>query len=746
MKNLILSILLLGTSVSANCQFWTLGGNAVTGGQYIGTNNNQNFRITTNGTLRGYFNRNSEPFSAIAGNFGYGLRIVDPNASNGNLDLFTSGNSGGNETHIVFGPSGQISGQDIRFEFRSKITEGFYFNNQVGSGMYKFCTTDILHGFVGPNLFWRIGLQPTSDSNINGTRQLEVADNTVQFRLRQTNAAGANIGNFTDFHANGLGLNIVPLSGGNFRPVFIHRQAASINQMMLNVNGGIRARWVALDAASECIILGRVQDPANPNDVLLRRLDFTGNTNDVLLGNGTWGTPNTFGALCSDPAGAGDIAADTKVGLNDNALWFIDGATPTGPGINLFSIGYPCGSTVIAKFNVDNESEDYGGHFITRNVTALSGLAVGVMGESVSNVAVNVGVRGYAVGSSTANIGMISEANNTATVAVTNSGGRFSGDNASVSNFGIGASATGGSVTTLNRGVFGSASGPGTNYGIHGTATGGVTNYAGYFDGEVASTVGFTVISDEAIKENIETITGEDAAEIIENIHPVSFDFKVDEYPELQLTDASKFGMIAQEVEDVLPDVVMEFVHPAEYDSAGVEIHPTMTFKGLDYEQFIPILIANAKSQNEIINTQDSLITDLNERLTLLEDCLDGILPWLCSMSSSAIETMDEGTQEDLENSLNVTLSNGQNIILDQNVPNPFAERTTITYTLPDAVQQAQIMFYDVNGQLINTVDVQTRGKGQLNVYGADLSTGIYTYTLVADGKIVATKRMVKVD
>jgi len=275
MKKLVMILFASLVSSTILCQDWTLLGNAVLGGQYIGTNNNQNFRITTNGTLRGYFNRNSEPFSAIAGNLGFGLRIVDPNGSNGNLDMFTSANLGGNETHIVFGPSGQISGQDIRFEFRSKITEGFYFNNEVGSGMYKFCTTDILHGFVGPNLFWRIGLQPTSNSNINGTRQLEVADNTVQFRLRQTNAAGGNLLNWTDFHANGLGLNIVPISGGGTRePVYIHRLAAAIvGDVNLIVNGGIRARWVAADPAAECIILGRVQ-LGDPNDVVLKRMKY----------------------------------------------------------------------------------------------------------------------------------------------------------------------------------------------------------------------------------------------------------------------------------------------------------------------------------------------------------------------------------------------------------------------------------------------------------------------------------------
>ncbi len=213
MKRQILSLLIICLSFYSHtclCQADVLSHGGVAG-QYLGWNaatgiplqirhnGNQQINFYTNSLLRAYFNRNSAPFTSVVGNSGYGLRIVDPDIGNGHLDLFTSSNMGGNETHAKFGPNGQVSGQANRFELRSTIAEGFYFNNEQGSGMYKFCTTNILHGFVGPNLFWRIGLQPTSLSNINGARQLEVADNTVQFRLGQTNPAGANIPHWTDF-------------------------------------------------------------------------------------------------------------------------------------------------------------------------------------------------------------------------------------------------------------------------------------------------------------------------------------------------------------------------------------------------------------------------------------------------------------------------------------------------------------------------------------------------------------------
>ena len=41
-------------------------------------------------------------------------------------------------------------------------------------------------------------------------------------------------------------------------------------------------------------------------------------------------------------------------------------------------------------------------------------------------------------------------------------------------------------------------------------------------------------------------------------------------------------------------------------------------------------------------------------------------------------------------------------------------------------------------------VNVDEKGAGQLNVFAEDLSSGNYSYTLIADGKVVETKTMVK--
>jgi hypothetical protein len=83
-------------------------------------------------------------------------------------------------------------------------------------------------------------------------------------------------------------------------------------------------------------------------------------------------------------------------------------------------------------------------------------------------------------------------------------------------------------------------------------------------------------------------------------------------------------------------------------------------------------------------------------------------------------------------------------VILNQNSPNPFAEQTTITYVIPEDAGFAQIIFYSSNGRILKTVDIEEKGEGQLNVYASDLSNGLYTYSLIVDGKLIDTKKMLK--
>ncbi|MFA7359710.1 MAG: T9SS type A sorting domain-containing protein [Candidatus Kapaibacterium sp.] len=83
---------------------------------------------------------------------------------------------------------------------------------------------------------------------------------------------------------------------------------------------------------------------------------------------------------------------------------------------------------------------------------------------------------------------------------------------------------------------------------------------------------------------------------------------------------------------------------------------------------------------------------------------------------------------------------------LYQNYPNPFNARTVVSCQLL-VVSNLSIKVYDVQGQ-----EVQTLVQGKLNpgVYeyffnGNNLSSGIYFYSMIIDGKVLDTKRMLMI-
>jgi Chaperone of endosialidase len=234
-------------------------------------------------------------------------------------------------------------------------------------------------------------------------------------------------------------------------------------------------------------------------------------------------------------------------------------------------------------------------------------------------------------------------------------------------------------------------------------------------------------LSDETIKTNVQDLDG--SLDKVLAMRGVSYDWNHNVQPQLNLDSVNHVGFIAQEIAQV--DARLTYL---DGDSL---LH-------VEYDKVVPILAEAIEELNNTVEQKDSIINDLNNRLTQLENCLSGILPMLCQMSQSIVESNTIAEQEAVRAQLSVQLSNRNSIVLDQNVPNPFAEQTVINFSIPTTVQKAQIHFYDGMGKLIQSVEVVERGLGSLTVFGSDLSQGTYTYTLVADGQIVSTKKMMK--
>jgi len=216
--------------------------------------------------------------------------------------------------------------------------------------------------------------------------------------------------------------------------------------------------------------------------------------------------------------------------------------------------------------------------------------------------------------------------------------------------------------------------------------------------------------SDKRYKENIKTI--DSALDKINAINGVSYGFKrktVNDIDFSKLKQGNHLGFIAQDLEKVFPELVRK-------DEAG--------YYAVNYDGLIPVLVEGMKEQQEIITEQEQEMDDMKARLAKLEALLLN--------NSNDIDDTGLNIQQNADFS---------DIVLKQNAPNPFSNETTIAYELPENLTTAQLVIYDLNGRIISTYNVA--GKGNVRFDANQLSNGTYIYALVADGKSIATQKMV---
>jgi hypothetical protein len=85
----------------------------------------------------------------------------------------------------------------------------------------------------------------------------------------------------------------------------------------------------------------------------------------------------------------------------------------------------------------------------------------------------------------------------------------------------------------------------------------------------------------------------------------------------------------------------------------------------------------------------------------------------------------------------------GEQPMLGDAIPNPHDGTTTISCLVPRGVGQAVLRVSDVRGQVVRSETIPLRGvMVSVTVDMRDLPSGTYDYSLVLDGRLVATKQM----
>ena len=147
--------------------------------------------------------------------------------------------------------------------------------------------------------------------------------------------------------------------------------------------------------------------------------------------------------------------------------------------------------------------------------------------------------------------------------------------------------------------------------GSHGDATKEL-----YVNGDVHATGTVTSASDARYKRDVRPIKS--AMTIARAVNPVTFDFKVEKFPERRFPTARQSGVIAQELEMTLPDLVT--VDDAGYkgvDYTRLGVYALAALKELDSD-----VDAEFEAQRGRIATQAKTIVALEKRLAEMDEAI----------------------------------------------------------------------------------------------------------------------------
>ena len=336
-------------------------------------------------------------------------------------------------------------------------------------------------------------------------------------------------------------------------------------------------------------------------------------------------------------------------------------------------------------------------------------------------------------------IGAYGYANDYGVYGFSNTGDGVYGTSYYVSGKGVYGYVSGGAADAVHGEAVGSSDYGGyftssTSFGMY-ASTGNSSSYAGFFAGNVFSSGTYSG-SDQKLKQNITDLSS--AMDLIGKLKPKTYNYRQDgNYKLMNLPQGLQYGLIAQDVEKVLPGLVKQTtfdVDRATDHSDGKVPDPknptpkakqvvtktgeVIDFKALNYTELIPIMIKGMQEQQAVIDNQQQQIDELKQMVTSMMN----------NPNSSAAK-------------INTAINAGTYLL--QNAPNPFSQTTVIKCNVPAGIQTAQIVIFNNEGKQLKNYSLNNKGSNTITINAGSLSSGTYSYSLLLDGKTADTKTMV---
>jgi hypothetical protein len=258
------------------------------------------------------------------------------------------------------------------------------------------------------------------------------------------------------------------------------------------------------------------------------------------------------------------------------------------------------------------------------------------------------------------------------------------------------------------------------------------------------SSVAYNTTSDIRLKTNIKE--SQYGLKTILNIQVKDYNYK-DDLTRMQT------GFIAQQLFEQFPQSVAVGGEDPKSD-------PWM----VDYSRLSPVIVKAVQELNAKVENATATNTDSLEAVVAAQQALNEAQQAELAAQQAQIEALERMMREILANQQKFDTdlqsccfehgaatgtSNGNQQAatdsprLEQNIPNPFRENTTIKYYLPSDSRTATITISDLNGVQLKQFDLQGKGFGQVLISGGSFAAGTYVYTLTVNGKVVDSKRMV---
>jgi trimeric autotransporter adhesin len=439
---------------------------------------------------------------------------------------------------------------------------------------------------------------------------------------------------------------------------------------------------------------------------------ITGNNNTGIgqsaMGGGTGGNNNTG-------IGAGSLYRHNKG--DGNAALGVNSLTNDTSGIYNTALGFE--SMLSNKSGFQNTA--VGTRSLERLATGFDNVAVGYYStDSLTNGFRNTALGSYSLfrnktSSQNTALGYYSLYNATSANNVAIGAFSMLGATTGSGNTGVGYNANVNAGTLVNT----------TAIGYFAATT--ASNQVRIGNSSVTSIGGFanwSNVSDGRIKKNIQAnVPGLD---FINKLEPVTYNLSVAAIAKITGTNVDNTSTTEKEMEEMLAankakeeilysgfiaQDVEKAAKAVDYNFSGVDASKNnKDLYGLRYAEFVVPLV---KAVQELSIKNDNLQKEVESLKALMEN---------------------------KENKTNVQLSSA---LLEQNVPNPFSESTTIHYTLPLKTTKAAIVITDKNGKKMKEINISGAGKGSVIIKSFSMNGDVYQYSLYVSGMLIDTKQMI---